>query len=135
MGTERPGMNTSVSTPIAIFFCQQIDPDQDRNRRPLEKELGPRIRFYPLPCSSRVGAGDLLKVLEAGVKKVFLVTCPNGTCRYRVGNVRAQKRSDLARKLIREIGLDPRTIETVSTQAIPISIDTVIRQLLRDREC
>lgn len=128
-------MNTSVSNPIAVFFCHQIDPDQDRNRRPLEKELGPMIRFYPLPCSSRIGTEDLLKVLETGVKKIFLVTCPEGICRYRVGNVRAQKRSDLARKLIREIGLDPHAIETVSCDSLPTSIDAVVRQLLCDQEC
>jgi len=127
-------MDTSFPVPIAVFFCHQIDPDQDRNRRPLERELGSMIRFYPLPCSSRIGAGDLLKMVECGFKKIVLVTCPNGRCRYQVGNVRARKRSDLARKLVREIGCDPDLIATVVSESIPISIDTIVRQLLFDQK-
>jgi F420-non-reducing hydrogenase iron-sulfur subunit len=116
---------------FAIFFCQQLDPDQDMNRRALEKELGPRITFFPLPCSGRIEALHLMRALEAGADKVFLVTCPVGACRYREGNVRAKKRLEYARKLIEEIGLEAERFELVNAASIGQgSIDTIARALI-----
>ena len=116
---------------VAIFFCKQIDPEQDANRRPLEKEKGSKIRFYPLPCSGRVDALHFLKALEAGANKIYLVMCPAGACRYGQGNIRARKRLDFAKGLIREIGYPDDCVEVVNPQApLPVSIDGIARQLL-----
>ena len=82
---------TNAKLNFAIFFCQQLDPDQDVNRRALEKELGSRIKFFPLPCSGRIEALHLMRALEAGADKVFLVTCPIGACRYQEGNMPGKK--------------------------------------------
>ncbi len=116
---------------FAIFFCQRLDPDQDVNRRILEKELGPRIKFFPLPCSGRMEALHLMRALEAGADKVFLVTCPVGACRYQEGNLRARKRLEFARKLLEEIGLEPERVELVhAASAVPASIDAIARELI-----
>ena len=48
---------------VSIFFCQQLDPDQDANRRVLEKELGSRVKFFPLPCSGRIEFLHFLRAL------------------------------------------------------------------------
>ncbi len=117
---------------IAVFFCQQLDPDQDINRRPLEKELGPKIRFFPLPCSGRIDVLHLLKALETGADKVYLVTCPEGACRYGQGNTRAKKRVAFGRQLIEEIGLEGERIELVVPHgSLPLSIDRLVRALLK----
>ncbi len=97
---------------FAIFFCQQLDPDQDINRRVIEKELGPRIKFFPLPCSGRIEPLHFLRAFEAGADMVYLITCPVKVCRYQQGNLRAGKRIAYAQKLIQEIGLDPGTIDS-----------------------
>lgn len=116
---------------ITIFFCQQLDVNQDRNRRSLEKELGPRIRFFPLPCSGRIDPLHLLRALESGADMVYLITCPEGACRYREGNLRARKRVQYAQKLIEEIGLEGARMElTIRTAATPSTIDGVARELL-----
>jgi coenzyme F420-reducing hydrogenase delta subunit len=116
---------------VAIFFCRQVDPDQDVNRRSLEKERGPGIKFFPLPCSGRIEALHFLKALEAGAQKVYLITCPEGACRYGQGNVRARKRLDYARALIHEIGLPADSIELIAAPGtLPQSIDRLARQLL-----
>jgi coenzyme F420-reducing hydrogenase delta subunit len=114
----------------AIFFCQRLDPDQDTHRRSLERELGPDIRLFPLPCSGRIEALHLLKALETGAEKVYVIPCPEGTCRYGYGNTRARKRVDFARGLIGEIGIEPERIELVTVQGeVPQSIDTIVRRL------
>jgi F420-non-reducing hydrogenase iron-sulfur subunit len=116
---------------FAIFFCQRLDPDQDVNRRALEKELGPRIKFFPLPCSGRIEALHLMRALEAGADKVFLVTCPIGACRYQEGNLRARKRLEFAQKLLQEIGIESGHLELVNAASlVPTSIDAIARELI-----
>jgi F420-non-reducing hydrogenase iron-sulfur subunit len=116
---------------FAIFFCQRLDPDQDVNRRILEKELGSRIRFFPLPCSGRIEALHLMRALEAGADKVFLVTCPIGACRYQEGNLRARKRPEFAQKLIEEIGLEPERFALVHAASLgSTSVDAIARELI-----
>ena len=116
---------------IAVFFCRQLDPDQDVNRRALERELGKRIRFFPLPCSGRIDSLHLMRALESGSDKVFVVTCPEGACHYREGNLRAKKRVAYAQKLIEEIGLNRDRLELIVTSAGKrLTIDTLARELL-----
>jgi len=116
---------------ITIFFCQQLDADQDKNRRSLEKDLGSRIRFFPLPCSGRIDPLHLLRALESGADMVYLITCPEGACRYREGNLRAWKRVRYARKLIEEIGLEGARIELITGTAATLGgIDAIARELL-----
>jgi F420-non-reducing hydrogenase iron-sulfur subunit len=121
----------SAGLNITVFFCQQLDANQDINRRVLEKELGPRIRFFPLPCSGRIEPLHLLSALESGADMVYLVTCPEGVCRYQEGNVRARKRLMYAQKLIEEIGLERERIElVVTTDKDLLTIDELTRGLI-----
>jgi F420-non-reducing hydrogenase iron-sulfur subunit len=116
---------------VTLFFCQQLDPNQDTDRRVLEKELGPRIKFFPLPCSGRIELLHFLRALEDGADLVYVITCPEKACRYQQGNTRAWKRIAYARKLVQEIGLDPDRLKLVVTQPpLPKQIDRLIRDLL-----
>jgi coenzyme F420-reducing hydrogenase delta subunit len=116
---------------MPFFFCQQLDAAQDLNRRSLEKELGPRIRFFPLPCSGRIESLHLVRALETGVDKVYVITCPEGACRHREGNTRARKRAAFAQRLVSEFGLEADRLEFMEAPAIPSPpIDQVARELL-----
>lgn len=127
-------MTTTISDlNVTIFFCQQLDPDQDANRRILEKKLGPRVKFFPLPCSGRIEPLHFLRALEAGADLVYLITCPEKACRYQQGNMRARKRIAYAQKLIQEVGLDPDRLILVSTRPpLPKRIDLLIQKLLAE---
>lgn len=121
----------SAGLNIAIFFCQQIDAQQDVSRRVLEKELGPQIRFFALPCSGRVEPLHLLRALESGMDKVYVITCPEGACRYREGNFRARKRLAFAQGLIEEIGLERERLELIHLPSgTTATIDKHARELL-----
>ena len=121
----------SAGLSITIFFCQQIDPHQDVNTRALERELGERIRFFPLPCSGRIDPLHLMRALESGADKVYLVTCPEGACHYREGNIRAKKRIAYTQGLIEEIGLERERLELIVTSAeSPVTIDQLAREFL-----
>jgi len=114
-----------------IFFCEQLDLNQDKNRRILEKELGSGIRFFPLPCSGRIEPLHLMRAIESGADKVYLITCPEGSCRYREGNLRAGKRLAFAQDLIEEIGLERERLELISTtDSAQMTIEQRVRELL-----
>ena len=119
----------SAGLNITIFFCQQIDPQQDVNRRALEKELGKRIRFFPLPCGGRTDSLHIMRALESGADKVYVITCPEGGCLYREGNMRARKRVAYAQELIAEIGLERERVELI---ALPAGTTTTIDKLARE---
>ncbi len=115
----------------AILFCRQLDPNQDVNRRAIERELGGRIRFFPLPCSGRVDPLYLMRALESGADKVYLITCPEGSCRHREGNLRAKKRIAYTQDLIEEIGLKRERLELIITSAGERkTIDELVRDIL-----
>jgi F420-non-reducing hydrogenase iron-sulfur subunit len=126
----------SAGLNVSIFFCQQLDPNQDANRRALEKELGGKIKFYPLPCSGRIDPLHLMRAFESGSDMVYLVTCPEGACRYREGNLRARKRVAYTQGLIEEIGLERERLEVVITTAgNPVTVDALARELLAREAC
>jgi F420-non-reducing hydrogenase iron-sulfur subunit len=116
---------------IAIFFCQVIDAKQDVNRRLLEEEHGTRISFFPLPCSGRIEPLHLMRALESGADKVYLVTCPEDACRYGKGNIRARKRLNYVQGLIEEIGLKKDRLEIIQVAAgTATTIDRLTREIL-----
>jgi F420-non-reducing hydrogenase iron-sulfur subunit len=122
---------TNAGNNIAIFFCQQIDKDQDVNRRYIEKEYGSRVKFFPIPCSGRIEALHLMRAVESGSDKVYVITCPEGACRYREGNFRARKRVEFAQGLIEEIGLNKEMFEVMHLKAgHKYTIDKLARELI-----
>ena len=115
----------------AFFYCQQLDPNHDLNRRIIEKEFGSRIRFFPLPCSGRIEPLHFMRAFESGADLVFLITCPEKACRYEQGNYRAKKRLQFTKGLIKEIGLDPeRLILVTAKPPLPKKIDELTRELM-----
>jgi coenzyme F420-reducing hydrogenase delta subunit len=72
-----------------------------------------------------------MRALESGADKVYLVTCPEGTCRYLEGNLRAQKRIVFTQELIEEIGLERERLELILTsEGNPVTVDEIARDLL-----
>jgi F420-non-reducing hydrogenase iron-sulfur subunit len=95
---------------LALFYCRNIPESNDKIRQGLEKQYGESVRFFPLPCSGRIESLHLLKALEDYADAAYLITCPEGLCRYFEGNVRAKKRVQMARSIIESIGLEGERI-------------------------
>lgn len=52
----------------------------------------------------------LLKAFESGADAAVVLVCPQGSCRYLEGNIRATKRVNRVKKLLDAIGLDGRRL-------------------------
>ena len=85
---------------ITVFFCSHALADAEV----LETENA-QITGIKLACSSQLKDIYILKAFEAGADAVVVLTCPEGSCRYVEGNIRARKRVERTRKLLDATGL------------------------------
>ncbi|MBW1669014.1 MAG: hydrogenase iron-sulfur subunit [Deltaproteobacteria bacterium] len=97
---------------LALFYCQNVPQSGIKQRQALEKLYGPSIKLFPLPCSGRLEP----RALEEFADAAYVVTCPEGACRYFEGNLRARKRVELARKIIASIGLEEDRVGIVMNE-------------------
>ena len=95
---------------VALFYCQNTPGSGEHERRSLEKRFGGSLRLYPLPCGGRLEAPQLLRALEEFADAAFVITCPDGDCRYFEGNIRTEKRVEHVRNIIKSIGLKPERV-------------------------
>ena len=98
---------------VALFYCQNVPESNEQYRQLLEKKYGHRIRLFPIPCSGRLEPVHLLRALEEFADIAYLITCPEGACRYFEGNQRAKKRVERTQEIIAGIGLEKERVGIV----------------------
>ena len=116
---------------LALFYCQQVPGSSEQERLAIEKEYGKNIRLFPIPCSGRLEPIHLLKALEEFADMAYVITCPEGECRYFEGNRRAKKRVERTRAIINDIGLEPERVGIiVGSKDNPKSLGEVAGEIL-----
>jgi F420-non-reducing hydrogenase iron-sulfur subunit len=97
-------MSAEFEPEVVVLYCQQsVDPGV--NLANASRRLaGCLARFVAMPCSSKVEIEYLVKMLEQGADGIQVVGCPERTCRFLVGNTKAEKRIDHVRGLLEQIG-------------------------------
>ena len=99
-------MTESKDPILALFYCQNTPGSSEKERQSLEEKYGTSMRLFPIPCSGRLDPLHLLRALEEFADAAYLITCPEGACRYFEGNRRAKKRVERTQQIIRGIGLE-----------------------------
>lgn len=116
---------------LALFYCQQVPGSSEQERLVIEKEYGKNIRLFPIPCSGRLEPIHLLKALEEFADMAYVITCPEGECRYFEGNRRAKKRVERTRAIITDIGLEAERVGIiVGSKDNPKSLGEVAGEIL-----
>ncbi len=95
---------------LALFYCQNVPNSSEADRQFLEKKYGDRIRLFPMPCSGRVEPFHFLRAIETFADAAYLITCPEGACRYFEGNKRAVKRVQRTQEIIASLGLEKERV-------------------------
>jgi coenzyme F420-reducing hydrogenase delta subunit len=62
------------------------------------------VEIVPLPCSGKMEIGLVLQMLERGHPGVLILGCPRDSCKFLTGNLRAEKRAQRIRGILRDIG-------------------------------
>jgi F420-non-reducing hydrogenase iron-sulfur subunit len=110
-------MTKEITRSIAIFYCQNVPESGEEIRQSLEKKYGRSIRLFPMPCSGRIDIVHLLRALEDFADLVYVITCPEGSCRYLEGNKMVRKRIERAKSIIESIGLEKERLNLITTIA------------------
>jgi F420-non-reducing hydrogenase iron-sulfur subunit len=80
-------------------------------------EYSPNVRIVRIMCTGKVDALHLLKAFEDGADAVYVAGCEEGSCHYLEGNLRAKKKVAQAKKLLKEVGIEPERLEMFNISA------------------
>ncbi len=61
-------------------------------------------------CSGRVDPEFILEAFERGADGVFIGGCHPGDCHYVNGNMRTRRRVEMLKKLLEQMGINPRRL-------------------------
>ncbi|MCD6448468.1 MAG: hydrogenase iron-sulfur subunit [Thermoplasmata archaeon] len=61
-------------------------------------------------CSGRVDPEFILEAFERGADGVFIGGCHPGDCHYVNGNIRTRRRVEMLKKLLEQMGINPRRL-------------------------
>ena len=92
-------------TRIVVLYCQHTVSRTAGVAPAAEKVKGVTVRTAMMPCSSKVQASHLLKILDQEADGVEVVACSDRACRFLNGSKRAAKRVAYTRRLLDEIGV------------------------------
>jgi F420-non-reducing hydrogenase iron-sulfur subunit len=68
------------------------------------------LKSIRVMCSGRVDPAFVLEALRKGIDGVLIAGCHPGDCHYQSGNYKTNRRVKLLKKLLEELGIDPRRV-------------------------
>jgi F420-non-reducing hydrogenase iron-sulfur subunit len=69
------------------------------------------IKVIQVPCTGRVDIIHLLRAVEDGADGVYVAGCLEGECHFIEGNLRARKRVNYVKEVLKDIGIEPERVE------------------------
>jgi F420-non-reducing hydrogenase iron-sulfur subunit len=89
-------------TKIVVLYCQHCVTRRVESRTATQEHDGVVVQTAMMPCSCKVQASELLKLMAAGADGVEIVACPDAACRHLVGSRTAEKRLGYVQRLLKE---------------------------------
>jgi coenzyme F420-reducing hydrogenase delta subunit len=105
-----PDKNIKVAL---LYYCRRTSPEQATGF-PVRKSI-------ELPCSGRVGTGELMQGLASGYEKVVVLSCGEKSCIHKFGCTEAKKAMEIARKLAQATGSDPAAFVFLEADALRVN--------------
>jgi coenzyme F420-reducing hydrogenase delta subunit len=99
-----------IQPEIVVLYCRQALDAEERPPEGLRQAKGFSARLVLLPCSSKVEAYQMLKIVEQGADGVLLVACPEKACQFLVGSLKAERRVERARQLLQLVNMGPERV-------------------------
>jgi len=124
INTNNNSKSAEKKLKLVLLYCQNcVANNRDINLIATKaKEF--TLRTAVLPCSSKIQAHIILKILDNEADGVEIVVCPDEKCHFLAGSIRAKKRVEYVRRLLDEIGVG--TDRVGLTQEIDLSCDDLI---------
>jgi len=114
--TEKSSHNKGV----LIFFCTRQNPhDFVGIKQTLLPEEWTEIE---VPCSGRVGTGELLQAIAEGYERVAVLSCGEKSCIHKFGCKSAKKAMAVARNVAEVAGIEPSRLVFIEAEDVEKSI-------------
>jgi F420-non-reducing hydrogenase iron-sulfur subunit len=104
--SQQPGKDPEV----VVLYCQHGLCDESKASAWFQETVGLSVRAIMMPCSSKIEVPYILRILESGADAVEVVACPEKSCKFLVGSLRAEKRIEYIRGLLEKIGYAPERV-------------------------
>lgn len=75
------------------------------------------VKVIQVPCTGRVDIIHLLKAIEDGADGVYVAGCLEGECHYLSGNLKAKKRVQYVKNVLKDLGIEPERVEMFNLSA------------------
>ncbi|HDS30635.1 MAG TPA: hydrogenase iron-sulfur subunit [Firmicutes bacterium] len=95
---------------ILLYYCRLISPET-------VVSYGTQ-KAIEVPCSGRVGVGELMKGLASGYEKIIVLSCGEKSCIHKFGCTEAKKAFETAKKLAQTAGADSRKLEFIEMDTL-----------------
>jgi F420-non-reducing hydrogenase iron-sulfur subunit len=95
---------------VVVLYCQHGLSDKAKASAWSQAAEGMSVRATMMPCSSKIEASYILRILESGSDAVEIVACPVKSCKFLVGSFRAERRIEYIRALLEKIGYEPERV-------------------------
>jgi len=96
---------------ILVFTCNWCSYAGADLAGMLRLSYPPTIRIVRVMCSGRVDPTLVIEAFKSGADGVLITGCHPGDCHYMKGNLYALRRFLLLRRLLADMGIDPRRLE------------------------
>ncbi len=100
----------SMAQRLLVLACSRSAGEALAALEATGQTLPPDVTWVNLPCGGSVDVLHILRALEAGAEKVWVLACYEGACESLEGNRWAEKRVQWVQALLQEIGLGPERV-------------------------
>ena len=106
-----PEDKNRFSPKIAAFCCFHSAYLAADSAGAMRKSYSDGIYIIRVPCAGKVEGLHILQAFEKGADGVLILACPQESCHYISGNIRAKKRVDYILHFLEEIGIEPERLK------------------------
>jgi heterodisulfide reductase subunit A len=101
-----------TSKPLVLAICCQECGHTAVDSSGMAKMTYPaNVRVMKVPCTGIIQVHQILEAFKAGAQGVMVIGCKTDGCHYEVGSMKAEKKMDLAKVLLKEYGIEPERLE------------------------
>jgi heterodisulfide reductase subunit A len=101
-----------TSKPLVLAICCQECGHTAVDSSGMAKMTYPaNVRVMKVPCTGILQVHQILEAFKAGAQGVMVVGCKSDGCHYEVGSMKAEKKMDLTKVLLKEYGIEPERLE------------------------
>jgi len=104
-------VNGSSKPLVLAICCQECGHTAVDSSGMAKMKYPANVRVMKVPCTGILQIQQILEAFKAGAQGVMVVGCKSDGCHYEVGSMKAEKKMDLAKVLLKEYGIEPERLE------------------------